>query len=56
MRYKFIVLYGKSNVQWVETDLADRASILSKIRERFGSDVEEKKAIQFIGEVQNQSG
>lgn len=49
------MVHGKSNVEWMEADLPNQASILAAVRGRFGNEVEETKAINFIGSMTDPS-
>lgn len=49
--HKFFVVHGKNDVEQMEVDHADRTSILTAIRIRFGSEVEDRKMVNFIGGV-----
>lgn len=42
-------------MEWVEVSHADLTSILTAIRTRFGNEVEDRKAVNFIGGVPHPS-
>ena len=53
---RFIVVYDKSKVVLMETDVAERSSILCKVRDRFGDDIEQEKRVDIVGGFQTSPG
>jgi hypothetical protein len=48
---KFIVVHGKSQVDWVDIEMASHSSLLAGLQQAYGINVDLRKFIGFAGGV-----
>lgn len=46
---RFIVVSGKSEVEWVDIETPNKQSLLSALYSRYGNELEKEKSVEFKG-------